>query len=145
MLQASPVMCNYANISNNFLQYGQGHYAILEAVRQIRISTNPIHISDGLLSEFFIMMQKLAESAKDPAPINAYRWLRDEVLNYIDLVHIHIRCMPGNDLRRMALSIIPKTVTEDSSAERWIVFERPDIAAIASKIMSCKRDAELSA
>ena len=140
ILQASPVLFDSAEVPNNYyLQCGQGYHNIVDAVRQIRTSTNSIHISDGLLSEFFIKMQRIAESTKDPAPINAYRWLKEGVLDHIDIVHIHIRCMPGNDIRRMILSLLPNTFKKDESRERWIVFETPDVDAISKQIIECVR------
>lgn len=123
--------------TNRFVVYGRGYHEILSVVKEIALSTNPIHISNGLLSEFFIEMEDLDRILGSNDPTNAYIILKKDILDSINIVHIHLRSMPGNDGRRMALSVLRKTVNEYISNERWIVFENSDIDDIAKKIEEC--------
>lgn len=123
--------------TNRFVVYGRGYHEILSVVKEISLSTNPIHISNGLLSEFFIAMEDLDRVLSSNDPTNAYNILKKDILDFINIVHIHVRSMPGNDGRRMALSVLRRTVNEDILTERWIVFKTPDIDDIAKKIVEC--------
>jgi len=138
LLNANPVRYLYENITwNRFLQYGQGHHAILQAVEHVRVSTNPIHLSDGLLSEFFIMSETLDQDVENSNATDAYCSLKKDVLKYIDIVHVHIRFGPGNNGRRMALSLLHQTVEKQGYSERWITSETSDIDTISKTIVQC--------
>ncbi len=140
ILQAHPIPSTYKDMRwNNFLQYSQGHYTVLEAMNWIKVSSNPINVSNGLLSEFFIIAEALDQKLGGSAAKDAYRHLRDKILQKIDVVHIHIRSMPGNDVRRMSLSALHQTVDIANPNEQWLTFETPDIDAISKQIIKRMR------
>ncbi len=135
VLQANPVSFAYQKLqSNHFLHYGQGHFAFLEAVNWIKVSTNPINISNGLLSEFFILIESLDQTREDNMATDAYSYIKNIALSSVNIVHIHIRFMPGNNGRRMALSLLQQTVKANSN-EQWFTFETPDVDAISKQII----------
>ncbi len=136
--QLQVVYNNYRKpTTNKFLLFAEGYYQILMTVNEIGNLTNSIYLSNGILSDFFIHLEDVDSIFRNSDATNAYRSLKNKILDSINIVHIHVRNKPGNDGRRMALSIFQQTVEKDGKREQWIVFETPDIDAIAKKIVQC--------
>jgi len=143
ILNANPVRFEfYKDIrSNTFLRYGQCHHAMLMAVENVSKSTNPLHISDGLLSEFYIIADELDnEWDRDGSMCkDAYGALKKQALLSINIVHIHIRTRVslGNDRRRGSLSLLLNESQMSKPEERMFVYETIDIDAISKQIIEC--------
>ncbi|MBC7981757.1 hypothetical protein H7X65_01625 [Candidatus Parcubacteria bacterium] len=120
---------------SRFFVYGEKHHATLQAVGKVKRSTNSIHLGYGVLSDFFISLEETDAFSEDSPTTRAFRLLKKKILEQIRVVHIHIKAFPGNDTRRMSLSMLRRAVDQKSPNEHWVTFETPDIDAIAKSIL----------
>jgi hypothetical protein len=145
MLQANPILVEYRRYQQNpFLEYGQGHYAISRTVDDVEKSTNPIHIGNGIFSDFFILMDNMSHESECSRSKDAYCYLKKNMLvptRSVRVVHIHVRGdrRSENMFRNMSLSLLHNTVDGKNPNEQWFTFETPDINAIFKQIIECMR------
>ena len=110
----------------------------------MKVSTSPIHVGNGLFSEFFITLDEMDQHAYYSDAKNGYRYLKECVLGGINIVNIHIKSSPAHNIgRRMPLSRFHESVKANPN-EKWFYFDQPNISAIQKQIIECMRDVDVA-
>lgn len=142
-LHANPINPTWdEGLTNKFLHYGQFHLAILNGVDEVRRSTNPIHVSNGLFSDSFVFTEGMKLSHDSTIASDAIRGLKKEALSFIRIIHLHIHpLLPTDITRRMALNLWHVSCP-GSANERWLTFNTSDIGGIEKGILECLKEME---
>ena len=131
--------------SNRFLIFAGGFHEILNVAEAVKISTSPIHVGNGLLSEFFIKLDEMDHHAECSDAKYAFRYFKECVLLGIRVINIHIKSSPAHNVgRRMALSLYRESV-RSNGLEKWFYFDQTNISVIQKQIIECMREVEVSA